>query len=168
MAGCHPMSGPRATLRLDTPSPIILRPAGRPEDTAMPATADAIILPVPDPLTDREITDAREFHAGPCAVSFGATGRAMPELRAEVWRRNGATQTWKRDPGRFRVPVKYGLYGYGAITDRAEAHPADRCPASELALAWWADADHAPTDPAERGRARCNHPEGHRPAQLAR
>ena len=30
-------------------------------------------------------------------------------------RRNGKTQTWKRDKTRFRIPVKYGLYGYGAI-----------------------------------------------------
>lgn len=25
-------------------------------------------------------------------------------------RRNGATKTWKRDPDRFSLPVKYGLY----------------------------------------------------------
>ncbi len=24
-------------------------------------------------------------------------------------RRNGATKTWKREPGKFRIPVKYGL-----------------------------------------------------------
>lgn len=24
-------------------------------------------------------------------------------------RRNGATKTWKREPGRFRIPVKHGL-----------------------------------------------------------
>lgn len=24
-------------------------------------------------------------------------------------RRNGQTKTWKREPGRFRIPVKYGL-----------------------------------------------------------
>lgn len=33
------------------------------------------------------------------------------------WRRNGQTQTWKRSPERFRVPVKYGLYRYDQITD---------------------------------------------------
>ena len=27
-------------------------------------------------------------------------------------RRNGKTKTWKRNPERFRIPVKYGLYGY--------------------------------------------------------
>jgi hypothetical protein len=32
------------------------------------------------------------------------------------WRRNGQTQTWKRDTTRFRVPVKFGLYRYDQIT----------------------------------------------------
>ena len=31
-------------------------------------------------------------------------------------RRNGKTQTWKTRPNEFRIPVKYGLYGYGDIT----------------------------------------------------
>lgn len=31
-------------------------------------------------------------------------------------RRNGKTKTWKRRPNDFSVPVKYGLYGYGYIT----------------------------------------------------
>ena len=38
-----------------------------------------------------------------------ATGR--------TWRRNGATKTWKTRPGEFRIPVKFGLYAYGYITD---------------------------------------------------
>ncbi len=38
-------------------------------------------------------------------------------------RRNGATQTWKRDPSRFRIPVKFGLKGYEAIT---ETFPTDQ------------------------------------------
>ena len=32
-------------------------------------------------------------------------------------RRNGATQRWKRDPTRFRIPIKMGMYAYSAITD---------------------------------------------------
>jgi hypothetical protein len=32
------------------------------------------------------------------------------------WRRNGKVQTWKRDPNRFRLPVKYGLKDYDEIT----------------------------------------------------
>ena len=33
------------------------------------------------------------------------------------WRPNGRVKTWKRDSDRFRLPVKYGLYAYGAITN---------------------------------------------------
>lgn len=33
------------------------------------------------------------------------------------WRRNGATRTWKRSPERFRLPVKYGLHAYDAVTE---------------------------------------------------
>lgn len=32
------------------------------------------------------------------------------------WRVNGAVKTWKRDPNRIRVPLKYGLYGYDYLT----------------------------------------------------
>lgn len=34
------------------------------------------------------------------------------------WRVNGQPQTWKRDPARVRVPVKFGLYRYDQITER--------------------------------------------------
>jgi hypothetical protein len=33
------------------------------------------------------------------------------------YRRNGATRRWKTSSTRFRVPLKYGLYVYGALTD---------------------------------------------------
>ena len=32
-------------------------------------------------------------------------------------RRNGKTQTWKRQPGVFRIPCKYGMYEYFDITN---------------------------------------------------
>lgn len=32
-------------------------------------------------------------------------------------RRNGATKYWKRNPERFRIPVKYGLYTCFYITE---------------------------------------------------
>lgn len=34
------------------------------------------------------------------------------------WRVTGKPQTWKRSPERVRVPVKNGLWNYGAITER--------------------------------------------------
>ena len=32
-------------------------------------------------------------------------------------RRNGKTKTWKRNPEKFQIPVKYGLYEYFYITN---------------------------------------------------
>jgi hypothetical protein len=40
-----------------------------------------------------------------------------PGQRCATWRRNGTSQTWKRDPSRFRTPVKFGLYAYGQLTE---------------------------------------------------
>ena len=34
------------------------------------------------------------------------------------WKVNGQPQTWKRDFGRVRVPLKFGLYSYGQLTER--------------------------------------------------
>lgn len=36
------------------------------------------------------------------------------------FRRNGETKTWKQDANRFRIPIKYGLRTYGAITEENE------------------------------------------------
>ena len=45
-------------------------------------------------------------------------------------RRNGKTQTWRTRPGEFRIPIKIGFRGYGAIThdDSADWHAAKDCP----------------------------------------
>lgn len=45
-------------------------------------------------------------------------GRLYAEYFKGRWwqcRRNGKTQTWKRDPHRFSIPFKVGLKYYGAI-----------------------------------------------------
>lgn len=52
-------------------------------------------------ITKQEALTANMFHDSVC----------------RQWRRNGETQTWKRSPERFRVPVKFGLYRYDAITE---------------------------------------------------
>lgn len=48
-----------------------------------------------------------------------------------VWRRNGATKTWKRDPERWQVPVKFGMYDYGYINNTIADgfHVEEDCPA---------------------------------------
>lgn len=40
---------------------------------------------------------------------------------AQKWKVNGKVQTWKRDPLRVKIPVKYGLYRYDYITE-SELH----------------------------------------------
>jgi hypothetical protein len=57
---------------------------------------------------------ANEFHIMECKKLIGPRGGK--KLIQEIWRRNGKTKTWKRDPDRFRIPVKYGMRGYGYIT----------------------------------------------------
>lgn len=38
----------------------------------------------------------------------------------QVWRRNGKTKTWKRTPGRWALPTKWGLYQYNTFTELDE------------------------------------------------
>jgi hypothetical protein len=33
------------------------------------------------------------------------------------WRANGKCKTWKRQPERFQLPIKHGLYDYAYITN---------------------------------------------------
>lgn len=42
--------------------------------------------------------------------------QAVSPTKCRNWRRNGATKVWKTRPNDFRVPVKFGLYGYDSIT----------------------------------------------------
>ena len=81
---------------------------------------------------------ARDFHpADSCAngVTVGPRG-GLTYPHTENWRRNGSTQTWKREPQRYRIPVKYGLRGYGQLTDSDTGWHigrAEDCPDGRLA-----------------------------------
>jgi hypothetical protein len=57
-------------------------------------------------------------HSDDCAqtVTVGPRG-GITYPHVELWRRNGGTQIWKTRPTEFRVPVKYGMYAYGQLTD---------------------------------------------------
>lgn len=74
----------------------------------------------------------QHFHAGECKKTVGPRGGVT--YKVERWRRNGKTQTWKTRPGEFRIPVKYGLYGYGEVTQdtMVEVHAAEDCPIEEM------------------------------------
>ena len=73
---------------------------------------------------------ANEFHAGECKRTVGPRGGITTSI--EAWRRNGATKAWKRSPERYQVPVKYGLYRYGYITESDNVHVAEDCPLLSL------------------------------------
>lgn len=48
------------------------------------------------------------------------SGRLQAHMRHGKWwdlRRNGQTKRWKRDPNRFRLPVKAGLRSHYAFTE---------------------------------------------------
>lgn len=79
-------------------------------------------------ITRQEAIEGREFHAGQCIKTVGPRGGV--KISQEVWRRNGKTQQWKTRPEDFRLPVKFGLYGYAQITpaNAIEVHLADSCP----------------------------------------
>ena len=51
------------------------------------------------------------------ALSHGCLWIKMANGRYWRLRRNGATQRWKRDANRFRIPVKAGMYAYSEITN---------------------------------------------------
>lgn len=57
-----------------------------------------------------------ELHYGLCRVVVGTRGGRV--AHTETWRVNGQCKTWKTEPTRFSVPIKYGLRGYGYLTDR--------------------------------------------------
>lgn len=78
-------------------------------------------------LTIEQALTANEFHAGECSRLVGPRGGVT--ITQEVWRRNGRTQTWKRNPERFRIPVKHGLRVYGNIWHSySDVHAAEDCP----------------------------------------
>ena len=82
-------------------------------------------------ITKEQALTTREFHytgKHACTSYTGPRGGITETITTA--RRNGATKTWKRDPARFKVPVKHGLYTYGTITDQnaADWHTAKDCP----------------------------------------
>ena len=60
------------------------------------------------PVARHEVESLLDARAIECAMANG---------RWWTIRRNGATQRWKKDTNRIRIPFKMGLKGYGAITE---------------------------------------------------
>jgi hypothetical protein len=104
--------------------------SGTADDTGRKDTTMAI--------TKEQAITEREFHDG-CRCTVGPKGGI--KHTPSVWRRNGSTQTWKTRPEDFRIPVKYGMYDYGQITQN-EAHlvfTESDCPVCAAVNAYYRD-----------------------------
>ena len=79
-------------------------------------------------MTPEQIDNCNEFHYGECSCIIGPRGGKT--IKQERWRRSGKTQRWKRDPVKFRIPIKWGLKtSYAIEPDNASNfHAAEDCP----------------------------------------
>ena len=82
-------------------------------------------------ISKQQAIDCDMFHANGCTRHIGPRGGVKESI--EQWRRNGVTKTWKTRPTEFRIPVKFGMYGYGYIEDSTahQAHTAEDCPLND-------------------------------------
>lgn len=72
------------------------------------------------PLTRDDLLFGSEFHdeSIPC---YGP--------RSNRWRRSGKTRTWKRNPDRLELPVKFGMYTSAVLTlETTGMHEVYNCP----------------------------------------
>lgn len=67
--------------------------------------------------TDRNSTPSNDPAAYRPATMQDVLGTScgFVTIEGDYWRRNGAIKLWKRSPNRFRLPVKYGMYGYDYV-----------------------------------------------------
>ena len=82
-------------------------------------------------VTKEQALNCRYFHytgKRQCKRVVGPRG-GVRENVVQV-RANGQCKTWKRDPERFQLPIKYGLYEYSYITNEnaADFHVEEDCP----------------------------------------
>lgn len=63
-------------------------------------------------ITKQQAIEENEFHYA-CHRFIGKRGGV--KQTSDIWRRNGKTQTWKTRANEFRVPIKFGLYGYAQL-----------------------------------------------------
>lgn len=117
-------------------------------------------------LTKEDALNAREFHYNGhnqsrysrgekinCSVSVGPRGGV--KISQLLARRNGQTQTWKTRPSDYRIPIVYGLKGYGEITHQTSDnwHTNDTCPLTLAETHLWPHTLDIPHDYTDRMRA---------------
>jgi len=69
-----------------------------------------------------------DIHYGGCTKIIEKRGAVTKHIRE--WRVNGKVKTWKTKPGKFQIPLKFGLYDYAYLTDDNAKyfHLPDDCP----------------------------------------
>lgn len=70
-----------------------------------------------------------EIHRnGFCTREIGPRGGV--KTSTQVWRFSGKPQEWKREPSRFRIPIKYGMYESWEVNqdNMGQFHTPDECP----------------------------------------
>ena len=79
-------------------------------------------------VTKEQALASDTYHYGTCTRTIGKRGGVTE--RIIIYRRNGATQTWKTRLDDFRVPVKHGMSDYGEITPTTAPvfHIPEECP----------------------------------------
>ena len=73
-----------------------------------------------------------EFHRGRCTKTVGPRGKVtVHQTRARVF---GQCKTWARQPEKFKLPVRNGLYDCGYIEQYNcdDWHRAEDCPLLEI------------------------------------
>src|ERR1700687_84261 len=84
-------------------------------------------------ITKEQALTVNEFHERHSVeIKVGPRGgKTYPKIF--TWRRNGKTQTWVRNPEKFQIPVKFGMYLHGYITEHdISVHAAEDCPLKDL------------------------------------
>ena len=64
-------------------------------------------------ITKEQAVDLGRFYGKEIYTTLEVDSTGRPQR----WRTNGKCKTWKTRPKEFRLPLKYGLYAYGALTE---------------------------------------------------
>jgi hypothetical protein len=109
-------------------------------------------------ITYEQALTASEFHQEASPPGYaGPFRQACESINGPVrWRRNGKTQTWKRTPGQFKIPVKHGLRDYDYISNGNAnlVHAAEDCPVLKIQAELNCPSVHEPR-PAYGSVSRC-------------
>ena len=97
----------------------VARQEGADPDSGPVPACDAC-HPRPVPVTRDNAETVQRFHpASACSrpVTLGPRGGLIFPRGVDTYRRNGRTQTWKREPARFSISLKFGLRSAGRLTE---------------------------------------------------